>query len=138
MKTFDQKAVTERFTRLPEGVKDVILSDATTESIHKLTEDAGLEGDAKRTCIEQITLASTGLSTTNDFKLFVTTELHLDPQKATSLFEGVVQQIFNPVREVLLLSLGTASDTSKPSDTTNTLPSKEAPEHSDPYREQMH
>ena len=110
MKTFDQKTVTERFARLPDGVKDIILSDVTTESIRALTEVAGLGEKDKKVCIEQITLASTGLSTTKDFKVFVTSELPIDPQKATALFEGVVQHIFNPVREALLLSLGTVAD----------------------------
>jgi len=70
-------------------VKDIILSDATTESIRTLTEAAGLEGKDKKVCVEQITLASTGLSTTSDFRTFVTSELNIDPQKATALFEGV-------------------------------------------------
>ena len=135
MKTFDQKTVSERFARLPDGVKDIILSDATTESIRTLTEAAGLEEKNKKVCVEQITLASTGLSTTSDFRTFVTSELNIDPQKATALFEGVVQHIFNPVREALLLSLGTVADTNKPSGTA--LQKEDVPGGTDPYREQV-
>ncbi|HCC04779.1 TPA: hypothetical protein DEP58_00555 [Patescibacteria group bacterium] len=135
MKTFDQKTVTERFARLPDGVKDIILSDVTTESIRALTEVAGLGEKDKKVCIEQITLASTGLSTTKDFKVFVTSELPIDPQKATALFEGVVQHIFNPVREALLLSLGTVADTNKPS--ANALPNEGVQGGLDPYRAQV-
>lgn len=132
MKTFDQKTVTERFARLPEGVKDVILSDSTTESIREIMKEAGLEGETKSACIEQITLASTGLSTTKDFKDYVMNDMNLDPQKANTLFEKVVHKIFNPVREALLLSLGTTPE--EPPQGSEPVSTKDT--GSDPYREQ--
>lgn len=138
MKTFDQKTVTERFAKLPEKVKDIILSESTTESIHTITATANLEGENKKKCIEQITLVSTGLATTKDFKGFVDSELSLSPVDATKLYEGVVQYIFSPVREALIDSLGKKTDNKEESSAPNTPSTKETvSKNTDPYKEQL-
>lgn len=105
MKEYNQEVASERFAKLPKGVQNVILSDEITEEIRKATEAAGLVGENKKRCVEQITLVSVGLSTVKDLGEYIDSELGLSNEEATNLENVISKNILGPIKKALLTAL---------------------------------
>lgn len=134
MKTFNQEETTKRFTKLPESVQELILSDEIADAIGNATDSAHITGEKKRECIEQITLVSVGLSTTKDFHDYVQNTLLLPEEIASAFEEQVTQDIFHPIKRTLLNALENINSSKIPSPENYTT-SPSAQEASDPYKE---
>lgn len=134
MKPFNQKQVTERFAKLPEVIQEIITSEDTNAVIREAMETVGLEGEKKRECIQQITLVAVGFASADDFHEYVHTELQLDHEQATTLETSITNNIFTPIKTLLLQTLQNNSDnTGKDRATNGTI--KTSAEDVDPYRE---
>lgn len=138
LEVFSQENIAQRLSKLPEKVRNGILSSTITEAISSSVRLIGLEGDKKKECIEQITLVATGLSTTKDFKEYIATKLQVENEKAVPFFEGVVQNVFSPVREALLDSLGKKTEPAVAPDAHKTPHTEDKTVRgTDPYKEQL-
>lgn len=135
MKTFNQEETTKRFTKLPENVQELILSDEISDAIGKVTESAHITGEKKQECIQQITLVSVGLSTTKDFHEYVHTTLNLPEEIATSFEDQVTQDIFHPIKRTLLRALENINSNSKAPLPENYTTNPATHNSSDPYKE---
>lgn len=134
MKTFDQQVVTERFAKLPKEVQEIITSEDTNETIRETMNAAGLQGEKKKECIQQITLVAVGFASAGDFTEYVHKELDLDTENATTLETNVNNKIFTPIKQSLLHALQNSSQGGSKDGATNGTINTSA-QHADPYRE---
>lgn len=130
MKPFNQQEVTARFSRLPKEVQGIILSEEISNGIKEATEAVGLEGEKKKECVQQITLVSVGLATTNDFRNYLQNESGLDSENVMVFEEGITRTIFAPIKRALLTSLEQKNDSGASGENT-----QQAGTTTDPYRE---
>lgn len=135
MREYNQETVSDRFVKLPESVQDAILSDTLTNEIRKATEAAGISGENKKRCVEQITLVSVGLSTIKDFREFVQTSLKLPREKASSFEDAISKNVFEPIKRALVVALQNPPQGGSVTTAVNGTMGETSTKSVDPYRE---
>jgi adenosyl cobinamide kinase/adenosyl cobinamide phosphate guanylyltransferase len=118
---FKQETVTKRFSKLPESVQDLVLSDSLSSSLHNIIHSQEIKQEKQREFNEQITLAMVGLSSKNDLKIYITNDLGLDENKTANVFNKINSEILSPIKDMLLKEL-------------NKMKNKHA-NNTDPYKE---
>lgn len=132
-----QREVAERLGKLPEKVRNFILSNTTHQYMQRAVASAGLSEEKAKLCIEQIIRGATGLATTQDFKTFASSKLSLEATQVSTLVDEVTQNIFNPIREVLLTSLENKSSTPTNGNQGSPAEKEGSSSTTDPYKEQV-
>ncbi len=116
IKKFEQEKVTERFSRLPESVQDIILSDETTSSLHKILNDKKIDKEKQKEFNEQITLTMIGLSVKNDLKEYMLSSLNLDENTVNTIYQKIDSEILSKIRDALLTELDKKKETNSATD----------------------
>jgi hypothetical protein len=102
---FKQETVTKRFSRLPESVQDLILSDSLSSSLHNIIHSQEVKQEKQKEFNEQITLAMVGLSSKNDLKTYIANDLGVDESKIADILNKVDSEILTPIKDMLLKEL---------------------------------
>lgn len=135
MKEFVQETVSKRFQKLPEEVRDTILSDDVTNALANAMRTAQLTEEQTQSCNQQATLVAVGLSTSKDFEEYVKKNLSLDDTAVTKLLEDVNAHVFSLVRNSLMQVLQTRKSEDKKNDQQKNGVGEKKEQTVDPYRE---
>ncbi len=101
MSIYSQEEVEERFRRLPEPLKEQMMSAENSERIFEVGKKFGLTVEQIGFLAEESGYVVLGLTHPNDFVPRVKDHLRVDEQKAKSIAQEINHQVFFPLREML-------------------------------------
>lgn len=101
MTPYDPQEVEERFQRLPEPLKDAMLSVENSERIFEVGKKFALTVEQIGFLAEESGYVVLGLTHPNDFVGRLSQHLRVDGAKAKAIAQVINHQIFFPLREIL-------------------------------------
>lgn len=101
MSPYTPEEIEERFGRLPEALKEHMMSVENSERIFEVGKKFGLTIEQIGFLAEQTGFVVLGLTNPNNFVTKLKESLRVDEEKAKTIAQAINHQVFFPLREIL-------------------------------------